>query len=110
MILKEKVVLRMDKCVVYLSNGKSLVVNSTTEQLLNKATDEDGELLEGFILVEDETGTPYYLNPYQIVTVSVSQTDAKENPNETNTNQEVKHTEENLDAIKKLSKDIENME
>lgn len=105
----------MDKCVVYLSNGKSLVVNSTTEQLLNKATDEDGELLEGFILVEDETGTPYYLNPYQIVTVSVSQvsvsqTRAKENQNETNTNQEVKHTEENLDAIKKLSKDIENME
>lgn len=100
----------MDKCEVYLSNGKSLVVNSTTEQLLNKVTDEDGELLEGFILVEDETGTPYYLNPCQIVTVSVSQTDAKENLNETNTNQEVKHTEENLDAIKKLSKDIENME
>lgn len=110
MTLKEKVVLWMDKCEVYLSNGKSLVVNSTTEQLLNKATDKDGELLENFILVEDETGTPCYLNPYQIVTVSVSRNDAKEATNETKATQEGEHAKGNLDAIKNLSKDIENME
>lgn len=96
----------MDRCEVFLSNGKSLVISSSTEQLLNKLTDKDGELLECFILVEDETGTSYYLNPIQIVTVSVSQTATKESADETKT----EHTKENLAAIKNLSKDIENME
>ncbi len=100
----------MDKCEIFLSNGKSLVVNSSTEQLLNKATDEDGELLESFILLEDETGAPHYLNPNQIVTVSVFKTAAKEDTDKTKADSEGKHTKGNLDAIKDLSKDIENME
>lgn len=103
-------VLKMDKCEVYLSNGKSLVVNSSTEQLLNKVTDEDGELLESFILLEDETGASCYLNPSQIVTVSVSQSNTKEEASNSKSDSESEHTEGNLDAIKNLSKDIENME
>ena len=94
----------MDKCEIILSNGKSLVVNSSTEQLLNKATDEDGELLESFILLEDETGASHYLNPNQIETA------AKEDTDKTKADSEGKHTKGNLDAIKNLSKDIENME
>ncbi|EDP67808.1 hypothetical protein CAT7_00080 [Carnobacterium sp. AT7] len=100
----------MDKCEIALSNGKSLVVNSSTEQLLNKATDEDGELLESFILLEDESGASYYLNPNQIVTVSVFETDAKEDTDKSEVDSEGKHTKGNLDAVKNLSKDIENME
>ena len=100
----------MDKCEVFLSNGKSLVVNSTTEQLLNKVTDEDGELLESFVLLEDESESSCYINPSQIVTVSVSQTESKENTSEPKTDSEGEHSEENLDAIKNLSKDIDNME
>ncbi|WP_029276402.1 hypothetical protein [Carnobacterium jeotgali] len=100
----------MDKCEIALSNGKSLVVTSSIEQVLNKATDEDGELLENFILLEDESGASYYLNPNQIVTVSIFRTDAKEDTDKTEVDFEGKHTKGNLDAVKNLSKDIENME
>lgn len=96
----------MDKSEVHLSNGTTVIFNSSAEQLLNKVTDEDGELLESFVLLEDEKGTPYYLNPSQIVTISVLKFDTKEE----NSDSKGKHTKENLDAISNLSKDIGNME
>lgn len=100
----------MDKCEVFLSNGKSLVVSSSTEQLLNKITDEDGEPLESFVLLEDETGTSCYLNPVQVVTVSFSGLNVNKGVDETKISHEEEHSKENLAAIKTLSEDIENME
>ncbi|AEB30014.1 hypothetical protein CAR_c13230 [Carnobacterium sp. 17-4] len=96
----------MDKSEVHLSNGKTVTFNSSAEQLLNKVTDEDGELLESFVLLEDEKGISCYLNPSQIVTISV----LKSNTNEEKSDSKGKHTKENLDAISNLSKDIGNME
>ncbi|WP_407371605.1 hypothetical protein [Carnobacterium sp.] len=96
----------MDKSEVHFSNGTTVTFNSSAEQLLNKVTDEDGELLESFVLLEDEKGISYYLNPGQIVTISILESDTKEE----NSDSEDKHTKENLDAINNLSKDIGNME
>ena len=100
----------MDKCEVFLSNGKSILVISSTEQFLNKVTDKDGELLDSLVLVKDESGASCYLNPSQIVTVSVSQTESEQDTNTTKEESEGEHTKGNLDAIQNLSKDIGNME
>ena len=100
----------MDKCEVFLSNGKSILVTCSIEQLLNKVTDKDGELLENLVLIEEESGASCYLNPNQIVTVSVSQSESEQDTNNSKEESEGEHTEENLDAIQNLSKDIGNME
>ncbi|MER2173394.1 MAG: hypothetical protein ABS911_01860 [Carnobacterium sp.] len=102
----------MDKSEVHLSNGTNVIFDSSAEQLLNKVTDEDGELLESFVLLEDEKGVSYYLNPGQIVTISILKSDStsKTDTNKENLGSEDNHTKENLDAISNLSKDIGNME
>ncbi|WP_313468721.1 hypothetical protein [Carnobacterium sp.] len=101
----------MDICEVFFSNGQSLKVNVSQAAFNEIINTEDGMLDSRLVLLQNQDGDSIYINPLQVVFVT---SDFKKSKNEVFTLSEQateeEHESHNLEAIKDLSKDIDNME
>lgn len=108
----------MGKCKVLLSNGTSLIIDSSTSDFIKLITEKNGRFKKEPVPVTEEKKV-YYINPRQIVSVSDSDPESsgrgnKKKKSQTKKKKDQEKNEEraqsNLEAVKDLSKDIDNME